>query len=275
MTEQKPRGRFAALSGWVPKASLSLALPGLLLAGPGHCSDGTRAKAARAEVWLDDTSSVDTADRRKAIQAIITALPGLSEKNRLTEWKFFGFAENPWEEDAFYGFKIAPFQPPPCDGEAKANVEIVIFKRPTEHLRAKERCDQKQANARAAYARDLANSYAAAAAALDSHGQGRAHCTSIVDLLTRISRDSDPGLAVIVSDGRETCRRDFPKIDPPKHKAVIFVLTGWSAGLQKGGPTAVQRFDAMAAILTKAAPWLKIIPPWSIDDGSFDYRVPE
>lgn len=227
-------------------------------------ADSEASVAGIGELWLDDTISVDERDRPRAAGAVLAILFDLSRQHHVDRWNIYGFGEEPWREAAFHQMTLMPWQPPACDPPTEASRIFKVHQDDPvcqERIRAAERAHRQQ----------LEDQVGTMQRALHDHRLRPARCTSIGDLLVRVSQAPEHRLVVIISDGVETCRRTgLPPVPPPQSGArVAFVLIGSTPQLDRASPTVAEQFLARRKVLVHAAPWLRVVAPWEITTTLF------
>ena len=97
--------------------------------------------------------------------------------------------------------------------------------------------------------------------------RGKNRCTAIDDLLARAAQTpSDAAIAIIVSDGVETCKPKprLPIPAPPASAHVVLVLISSKAAPHRGGLSDAEIYSMRSLALLHVAPWLSIIAPWQV-----------
>jgi hypothetical protein len=216
------------------------------------------------ELWLDDTISVDERDRPRAAQAVLEILLDLSRRHHVDRWRIYGFGEEPWRETTFYQMTLPQWEPPACDPPTEASR---IFKVHQDD----SGCRNRVKAAEAAYGQRIEEQVAVMQRTLRDHRLRPASCTSIGDLLLRVSQAPGHRLAVIISDGVETCRAaGLPPIPPPVGDTrIAFVLIGSLPQRGRAATTPGEQFLARRQTLLRAAPWLRIVAPWEVTSALF------
>ncbi|MGH6870297.1 MAG: hypothetical protein ACREHE_02220 [Rhizomicrobium sp.] len=258
--------------GTAGKNLLAILLTGLVVSSISlHEARADATVSARAELWLDDTISVDSVDRVQSTNALMDVVPQLSVTHKITKWSLFGFGSNPWREMHFFELELLARPEPPCPEPAPSGDDD-LFTGPI---------DQHNKTCAAFHHRKLAEldemrraDYRRVATALQSHRPEPADCTSIGDLLKRISQYSNAQYTVVISDGVETCRagglRPIPAPQDARRR-VVFVLTeGVASAKRQSGKTQEEQFEERRAALLGAAPWLIVITPSMIDENIFE-----
>lgn len=230
-------------------------------------ADAQASADATGELWLDDTISVDERDRPRAAQAVLEILIDVSRRHQLDRWRIYGFGEEPWRETAFHQITLPRWQAPACDPPTEASR---IFKVHQED----SACQDRVKAAEAAYRHQIEEQISNMQRTLREHRLRPARCTSIGDLLLRVSQAPGHRRAVIISDGVETCRAaGLPLIAPPTGDTrIAFVLIGSIPQAGRVTATPGEQFLARRHTLLRAAPWLRIVAPWEVTTALFAHE---
>lgn len=239
------------------------------LLGPGLPN---LARAATAEIWVDDTTSVNGIERDASLKRLAHLLEGFTRENRIDEWDYFGFGASAWRETPFYSMHI-PSPPTTQKSEVPAcntNRELSFLKRVQEQCddlrRRTEAADEARAKKLADdYERSLALVFSTMREALQRHqprSEADEPCTSVTDMLKRVG-DESAKYVFVISDGRETCRRKgLGTLISHRDGKVVFILIGTTKA--SDSPTPGETFDSSRARLRVAAPWLTVVAPWQL-----------
>jgi len=229
---------------------------------------------------LDDTSSVDSTDRSQAIDRLFVLLPKLSKKHGVQRWLLYGFGDNSWREYPFFVSDLPRLKPPHCVPKI---ADDPLFRQNNDHIREqnKKDCAERWARATGDLDRATASAFQDLKNAVKNHRGVNAGCTSIGDLLIRLSGFSAARYSLVVTDGIETCRsHGLPSIvAPPKSNHVVFILTESGAtnptrSAKGAAPSPAELYLQRQSSLTTAAPWLVVLSPSSMDERILDTVSP-
>ena len=195
---------------------------------------------------------------------MLEILLDLSRRHHVERWLIYGFGDEPWREAAFHQLTLPRWQPPACDPPTEASR---IFKVHQDDAG----CQDRVKAAEAVYRQQLEEQIVGMQRTLRDHRLRPARCTSIGDLLFRVSQAPGPRRAVIISDGVETCRAaGRPPIAPPAGDTrIAFVLIGSLPPAGRITATPGEQFLARRQALLRAAPWLRIVAPWEVTTALF------
>jgi hypothetical protein len=74
-----------------------------------------------ADLWLDETASVDQLDLVDAEDAIVNVLAQLSTRLEVQQWRVFGFGDEAWRERPFHITTLPRRGAPICDPPTEAS----------------------------------------------------------------------------------------------------------------------------------------------------------
>jgi hypothetical protein len=218
---------------------------------------------AGADLWLDETVSVDQLDLVDAEDAIVNVLAQLSARLEVQQWRVFGFGDDAWRERPFHVTTLPRRDAPTCDPPTEASR---IFKVQQDNAECRER-------ARAAdqlYEEQMAKAIADLRRAIIEHHHQSARCTSVADLFRRVEQTRGRRASVIISDGGETCNRSgLPRLSLPANGRVALVLVSSSLSVGSRPASVADSFRERREQLLRAAPWLQVVAPWEVGPDLF------
>jgi hypothetical protein len=269
ITTSKPLPTQLARTGGVLFLTLvlcsNLACNGVQAASPSTSGEKQVSSSGTAEVWIDETGSVDRRDFPQAYEAVLAALLNASTRGNINRWLFYGFGDEPWREQPFFELTLSNWQPPNCEPASEASK---VFK--MQQAGQAAQCEAQQKKARLVYEQYLQDQMATVRVALEAHRPKPAHCTGLADLLERITQAPNSRAVAVIGDGVETCRAtglvSVPA--PVPGTKVSWILIG-SAPTSDNGPTLGEQFMRRREKLLRAAPWLRIVAPWQVTSELF------
>lgn len=224
----------------------------------------TVSKAARGEIWDDGTVSVDATDLPAARTAILSAIRSISSTEQVSEWKYFEFADSAWKEQSTYAVPVPGFSEPVCKHET--DEAGILFRR--DNSKAEAECATARQRAHNAHEQTIGKSITEFAKYWNSVAQKDAHCTSIHDVLQRLSQESGRVRAIVITDGVETCLKEWPAVSPPRDDVRVVVVLVSSTDSSKAGSFAAD-FDRRRSSLLQKASWIVVVPPWKFEAATF------
>jgi len=215
-------------------------------------------------VRLDVTASMDSvspANRTQVLQIVRATIRELGTRGPIRRWEVQPFSDD--------GFDLGPrwevtWPAPPdsiCSPPAFTEVEQLLAQPHADRVRrAENACDVKRRNTRRAYAQAVVE----ADASLDSAFRAAAatkpgRCTGLRDVFSRLRYLRPGSLALVITDGRQTCRDVVAPVQAPRPGVMVVVVL-----ISPKGHTASD-FEDRTKALHRMAPWSRVVPPWALD----------
>jgi hypothetical protein len=201
-----------------------------------------------------------------AIRTFVTAVS--SDSGRICRdgaWTVIPFTSDAWtaEPVARVAWPLPPVQH--CAAVRYTEAES-LFRNQRDHRDAlhQSECASSYAAALNAWEQQSASAAGLFLAALQTRPAFHGACTSLAALLTRESQAEAGRLTIVLTDGRETCRKNLPPLSPPNRAArLIIVLVSSTLAPAHDG---VEEFEYIRAALLKSAPWSRVIPVWRLGE---------
>lgn len=266
-----------ALSGddpprWGAAPAQRTALLGPGGAGPGAVATGLLlslllcdAAEAQGIVYTDWTVSSVAAERNDALREVVRVTPQVSRQHSIQTWMVV-----PFTDDAFTVMPRSVVRwplaatvrcPAAAQGEAEVLIEALRRRRVQEaeaecaRLRRLASANQGEAEARAL--REMQS-------ALFTPPARQGSCSSVIDLLHRLSGTRRGTVAIAISDGLETCGSPWNRIPAPAAGATTLLVLVTPSDLN--GRNRAGSFQARRTTIQRIAPWLEVVPSWRLGE---------
>lgn len=256
---------LASNGGPTPEARLALppVLPtGLALLLVGLIFVATLPRDAEAasvpcvlEISVDTTGSIPKEELERGAEAVIAALGEVADTQCLTRVEVIPFSDDGLSARATMAFEL-----PPRPADSGPPTGEISWMRGTISRHEKER---EQQLARWREERDEAIGRAAAeirsfVSALDQRSDT---CTSVTGVLHQIARSKRPRLAILLTDGDETCTNEARVPEPMDGSVVVMLITP----PEKRSGSMVDYLLATEQEVASIAPWIRIATAGSFD----------
>ncbi len=219
-----------------------------------------------AQLWHDNSGSVDRLEWQAGADAFAREIPTLTERFRVRDWKFYRFNADSWSVAPFFNLEMPAFEVPQCNAVAGELTSLFkAFKK-----RAETDCRQLRNAASENFKSSLATQFARATRQAREFVGPAGNCTSVIDLFTRVSLLNRPTMVAIISDGIETCRSQTlikPVPAPKPYVRVVMILI--SSNDRKDRETPAEHFEVQKQRLVRIVPWMTIVPPASFSTDLF------
>ncbi|MDQ6830213.1 MAG: hypothetical protein M3081_15255 [Gemmatimonadota bacterium] len=236
------------------RSGCGAAVVAILLAGVAAAP----ARAQRADVLVDRSGSSVRQMVGAVTKTIAAGAPAMSARLGITQWTV-----TPFTNDAL----LAVAESVPWPRSKRVPCGAVIHSEPggifaqvyrKENDSAQLACAQRQAVQTSADSVAQSDAVRRLSVALDRPAAHPGACTSITDLLQRLSDTQSGNLALAVTDGVESCSSGLDKVAQPAGRAIL-VLVSSNSDRQLGRDLARRR-----SVLHGAAPWLKVVFPYQL-----------
>jgi hypothetical protein len=233
---------------------------------PFH-AQGQRTSAGAPErcaaYFEDATSSPVETDVTAARAAFLQGASDAAGRGAVACWRLYRFKADSFHAHEAGRVRLVPFRAPPCDRPPRSELaSLVKHVADDEARKSEQRCRELIQRARSSHEASTKAALAAAAQSL-SRATPAGACTAVADLLERISIDEDPALpvVVVVTDGRESCRKGALKTipEPVVKRRVVVTIVGLKTDASSGSG-----YRQTAALWKKVAPWAEVIPSFGL-----------
>jgi hypothetical protein len=222
------------------------------------------------QFWFDDSRSPDVQALAAAEDQFFTVLPEAMSGSGLRRWEFFRFSRDAANARPAAILAARPYEPVVCASPNENDEIAKLFKRPQAAAkRARESgCADRQAASRSEYDKSIGDQVRRTRTDFDKAPPARGDCTALFDLMYRLGNErpgSAPSIAVIVSDGIESCvaARNARIPAPTNATRVLMVVVPPLAGAPRMTPW--QSLDMQRANWKQIAPWLEVISTPSLN----------
>jgi hypothetical protein len=175
--------------------------------------------AATGKIFLDNTDSVEPAQREAALKMLSSVLsaelPALSTQAHISEWEVFRFADDSLVVVPFTTVSVPPRVSDPSLDAAKCQEEVPHLATTGEKNEWIRQCEERKKAAKAEAGAKYNDAKAKYGKELDDalvvSDPKKKGCTAFWDLLVRISRFDDHTFSIVVTDGEDTCTKSNSK----------------------------------------------------------------
>jgi len=221
------------------------------------------ARAATLNVWVDVTRSVYQEARAIALQNLLAQLPSIIAEHNIGTVKLYKFGRGAWIVEA-KEFRLPARVAVGCrEPEIPAELKPIKSFRAAAMRRAEQECRTHQARTEEEYAAELNTALASIREAFVAVSPSGDTCTSVNDLLERISMGTEPGFMVVVTDARETCSKVVSRVSRPASDVHVVFLVVPSGSDWESHKSAAAVFGETKALLQRTAPWVHVVPLFS------------
>jgi hypothetical protein len=255
-TTSVPLARAQGPKGLQPRSPKS-AVPVVQLAGtadsPGH-----------GEIDIDVSSSVDKMVLKQVLPNIAGNVSRWALQASVPFWDVEvlegdGWIAQPVARIVSPNRRVSPCLQNPSKGEA------IVFRQLADRITQKhlEKCEAWRLQQIKIFYQKLAP---ALSGAVLTQPARRVGCTSLYDVLARLSRLPDNSVALLITDGIESCVKPRTLVRPERNVTLIVVLLA-SAGDIGKSRSASYRFEERKKRLSASVPWISgIVAPFELDD---------
>ncbi|HEX7241235.1 MAG TPA: hypothetical protein VF263_13255 [Longimicrobiaceae bacterium] len=222
-----------------------------------------RTGSAQGTVYVDWTTSTVVSERDDALREVARLAPEVSRTHRLNDWRVIPFTDDVFTAMPRQVIRWPSSAPQRCiiSGQSEAGDMLAAVR--SEHQKQAQRTcadQQRQAGERQQRAEALALRELRSALSAPPARQGR--CSSVIDLLQRLSATPPGGVGIGISDGLESCGSSTTPVPPPRTgaKTVLVLITANTLQGQGGADAFRLRREA----IRRVAPWLNVVPVWGL-----------
>jgi hypothetical protein len=219
--------------------------------------------ATKGVVLGDISPSISPKYFTDAVAVVKNQLSNVSARYHVSEWSLIPFFDDAWASEAT--LVDAPASTANCKPQFNEAERMWVQLRLAAEHKAEEECSRQRKND----AERLDAAMDKIFAEPTKHPPYSRRCTSLLDAISRITTTQDPTVAVLITDGAETCFPIQTVLRPSVPVALVVVLVPSKAEFASGASPKTQ-FDRRRAYLLKAAPWLSaVLPYWAFTADSF------
>ena len=227
----------------------------------------------RAVVALDGTASVETRSYDDALRRLRQHFATISERARICEWTLVVFREDARYAAEEWTFEYPVYELSVCE-EPTLSEAARLFRAQREYEleRAKKDCQHSQATTIEGFRATRDSVVAEIEKQLRVPELATDGCTAFWGMLRRLSETPDLRLAIVLTDGVDSCVKRPDRIDAPFDADVVLVL------LRRAETTdhdPWKDFDRRDAWVSETASWVNVIAPYEFYPSRFELRVDE
>jgi hypothetical protein len=265
------RSRRRRSSPWLRRSRGLLVLPFLAASlNCGGAAASANAGAADAptevsdrEIFTDTTASIDFDVLNRTLPQVARSLasPDFTGTIRVTP-----FADNGWRATVKDSVVLEGYQDPDCS-DLERDIQKKRLKRIRRALR--EACTARKDSVRNAVdsrRRTAADQLARIAV---PRGLDVEVCTALWEVLRRVSRQAAPYVAVITTDGQDTCDPEPAPLSQPSPGVKVTIVILPSVPPYRISRSDAVHFDTVKAQIQRVAPWVRVIAPSEVTRSLF------